>query len=159
MATMFTHSNSDVMHTYDTVLRCYAEQHVSMETWLYIRVWSSLKILHTLKLTCLFNNNTPFFKCLISATFSPLLDHNDQLLKNAPDHNLKRSDTTYHCAFLYIFYYWRWIPYITVLYSAIKCQSLYIFWLIFVHRCVKISMVFKLTIFHVCPQSQKRAKQ
>lgn len=66
MATMFTHSNSDVMHTNDTVLRCYAEQHVSMETWLYTihhtrHLKLSLKILHTLKLTCLFNNNTPFF--------------------------------------------------------------------------------------------------
>lgn len=45
MATMFTHSNSDVMHTNDTVLHCYAEQHVSMETWLYIRIWSSFKTL------------------------------------------------------------------------------------------------------------------
>lgn len=45
MATMFTHSNGDVMHTNHTVLRCYAEQHVSMETWLYIRIWSSFKTL------------------------------------------------------------------------------------------------------------------
>lgn len=45
MATMFTHSNSDVMHTNDTVLHCYAEQHVSMEAWLYIRIWSSFKTL------------------------------------------------------------------------------------------------------------------
>ena len=59
-----------------------------------------------LKLGFFFRNKSCFsmqvIKHLITTTFSPLLDYGDLFFMNAPDQFLKKLDTVYHCAVMYI---------------------------------------------------------